>query len=117
TLPNGDKAIVDIQKLTHYCLNPDHPRGRNKARVFAAASIFHSDAEALREALLGAARSAEAVDEGETRYGRRSAWIVRNGEDLPRLTPRYVLWKRPRKWMSSRPSRSSRYSRTCHRRD
>ena len=27
--------IVDRQKLTGYCLNPDHPRGKHKARVFA----------------------------------------------------------------------------------
>jgi hypothetical protein len=35
-LPNGANAIVDIRKLRDYCLNPDNPRGSNKARVFAA---------------------------------------------------------------------------------
>ena len=35
-LPGGDAAIVDLDKLTGYCLNPDHPRGKHKARVFAA---------------------------------------------------------------------------------
>ncbi|HXG48805.1 MAG TPA: hypothetical protein VNO52_14360, partial [Methylomirabilota bacterium] len=34
-LPNGERAIVDIQKLTAYCLNLQHTRGRHKARVFA----------------------------------------------------------------------------------
>lgn len=35
-LPNGDRAVVDIVKLTDYCLSTTHPRGRHKARVFAA---------------------------------------------------------------------------------
>ena len=34
-LPHGEAAIVDPQKLTGYCLNLEHPRGKHKARVFA----------------------------------------------------------------------------------
>jgi Domain of unknown function (DUF6883) len=51
-LPNGEKAIVDIGKLLDYCLNLAHPRGRNKARVFASVGIQKADAEDLRSALL-----------------------------------------------------------------
>ncbi len=36
-LPNGDRAVVEDAKLLDYCLSPSHPRGRHKARVFAAA--------------------------------------------------------------------------------
>jgi hypothetical protein len=102
-LPNGDRAIVDIRKLQAYCLNSQHPRGRNKARVFASVGIKRADAEELKTALLEAARNAEAelgvanpygqryvVDLDLVRQGRtariRSTWIVRAGEDLPRLT-------------------------------
>ena len=46
-LPNGDHALVDIRKLLEYCLNPQHPRGRNKARVFASVGIREADAEEL----------------------------------------------------------------------
>ena len=35
-LPNGEHAIVEIDKWLHYCLDSDHPRGRHKARVFAS---------------------------------------------------------------------------------
>ena len=35
-LPNGANAVIDIAKLRSYCLSTDHPRGRNKVRVFAA---------------------------------------------------------------------------------
>jgi len=59
-LPNGDQAIVDIRKLLDYSLNLQHPRGSNKARVFAAAGIQKADAEELQAALLSAAPEREA---------------------------------------------------------
>jgi uncharacterized protein DUF6883 len=107
-LPNGEHAIVDRRKLEEYCLNAHHPRGRNKARVFASVGIGQADTEVLRKALLAAARHAESVRGGPSRYGQRytvdfdlvrpvrtvrvrSTWIVRVGEDLPRLTSCFVL--------------------------
>jgi len=36
-LPHHEKAIVPIEKLRDYVLNPNHPHGKNKARVFKAA--------------------------------------------------------------------------------
>src|ERR1035441_1372654 len=102
-LPNGDRASVDIRKLLEYCLNPRHPRGRNKARVFASVGIREADAEELRTALVAAAGESDAqlgvasvhgqrytIDFDLFRQGRavtiRSSWIVRAGDDLPRLT-------------------------------
>jgi hypothetical protein len=107
-LPNGELAIVDIEKLQDYCLNLQHPRGRHKARVFAAAGIDSQDAEELRAALLDAAISGEAEPGTPSPYGQRytldfvlektrrpvrirSSWIIRDGENLPRLTSCYVL--------------------------
>jgi len=108
-LPNGERAVVDIAKLQDSCLNPDHPRGRHKARVFAAALGLTADqAEALQNALLEAARTEEASATDQDDYGQRyvvdftmngpagqaqvrSSWIVRTGEDFPRLTSCYVL--------------------------
>jgi hypothetical protein len=108
-LPNGDRAVVDIAKLRDYCLSPDHPRGRHKARVFAAVlGRTADDAATLRDALLAAAGSAEAAVTDQDQYGQRyvvdftmtgasgsatvrSSWIVRSGEDFPRLTSCYVL--------------------------
>jgi hypothetical protein len=107
-LPNGDRAVVDMEKLSGYCLNPQHPRGRNKARVFAAIGIREEDARELRTALLTAAREGYAELLGETPYGARyivdfaldragnnvvvrSAWIVDAGTETPRLITCYVL--------------------------
>ena len=54
-LPNGDRAVVDIAKLTDYCLNPQHEDGKHKARVFASAlGLGREDAEwnSLRDRLV-----------------------------------------------------------------
>ena len=108
-LPNAENAIVEVRKLRDYCLSPDHPRGRHKARVFASAlGLTAEDAEEVREALLSAALSGEADPAQEDEFGKRyvldfemktgagtatvrSGWIVRRGEDVPRLTSCFVL--------------------------
>jgi hypothetical protein len=108
-LPKGDDAVVGIAKLRDYCLSPDHPRGRHKARVFASAlGLTVEQAEALQDALLEAARAEEASATDPDEFGQRyivdftmmrpagqtqvrSCWIIRTGEAFPRLTTCYVL--------------------------
>ena len=110
-LPGGDNAIVDIVKLHDYCLNPVHPRGRHKARVFISAlGLTRADAEFLRGALLRAARQLDAVMGDVDEYGERytvdfglargvrramvrSTWIISRSDPVPRLTSRFVLLK------------------------
>jgi hypothetical protein len=110
-LPGGQRAIVDIAKLRDYCLNPAHPRGRHKARVFASTlGLTPADAELLREELLRAAREANAAPGDGDEYGKRytvdfeltrgdrqatirSAWIIRPSGSVPRLTSCFVLLK------------------------
>ncbi len=71
-LPNPRNAVVDIRKLRDYCLSPQHPRGRYKAKVFASAlGLTAEDAEELREALLEAALSGEASAVDRDHYGER----------------------------------------------
>jgi hypothetical protein len=90
-------------------LNPDHRRSCHKARIFAASlGLTVDDANYLREALLAAARDNDAYptehDEFGSRYvmdfiasgpaGQaqvRSSWIIRQGENFPRLTSCYIL--------------------------
>lgn len=108
-LPGGERAYINLEKLHGYCLNPSHPRGRHKARVFLASlGLSQADAPALREYLARAARTCSAEpaesDEYGDRYildfecahGRRhalvrSGWIVLRSEDFPRLTTCFVL--------------------------
>ncbi len=108
-LPNPRNAVVDVRKLRDYCLSPQHPRGRHKAKVFASAlGLTAEDAEELREALLAAAITGEASAVDGDQYGERyvldfemtrgagtatvrSAWIVRRDEEFPRLTSCWTL--------------------------
>jgi hypothetical protein len=109
-LPNGARAVVDIEKLRDYCLSSQHPEGRHKARVFLSAlGMVSSDAAGLREVLLSAAVVNNDVfmmnvDEYGCRYSMdvvvmwvsrealvRSAWIIKTGEEFPRLVSCYVL--------------------------
>jgi hypothetical protein len=108
-LPNGENAFIDDRKLYDYCLNPDNPRGNNKARVFAAAlGITTTNAELLRDNLFDAAANGDATIGELDLYGLRytidfqlttfagtatvrSGWIILTGENTPRLTTCYVL--------------------------
>lgn len=108
-LPNAERAFVDIAKLRDYSLNAEHEEGKHKARVFAAAlGLGIEDAEWLREKLVTVAKSEDCRLGRKTEYGQRylidfglshegksarlrSVWIVRTGEDLPRLATCYVV--------------------------
>ncbi len=108
-LPNAQNAVVEMEKLVDYCLNPDHPRGKHKARVFlSSCGMTAQHADDLRDALLAAARNLDAEVGEEDDYGQRyvidlevtgpkgraqvrSAWIVRRDEDFPRFVSCFVL--------------------------
>jgi len=108
-LPGGEYALVDIAKLRDYCLNPAHPRGRHKARVFASIlGLTSADAEFLCDELIQAARDGSAILGARDEYGERyavdfrlargdrqatvrSTWIVRRNNPVPRLTSCFVL--------------------------
>ena len=111
-LPNAARAVIDVEKLRDYSLNPNHPKGKHKARVFLAALGFKADdAERLRQLILDAILTTEATAQPPTSYGQRfvvdfqvqwrkhfvvtsamirSAWIIRNDEDFPRLTTCFI---------------------------
>lgn len=108
-LPNAENAMVDIAKLRDYCLSPDHPRGKHKARVFASTMGLTADhADELQDALLQAAESGDATATNLDEFGQRyvleyttngptgtgrvlASWIIRSDEDFPRLTSCYVV--------------------------
>ena len=108
-LPEGKGAILDIHKIEDYCLNPSHPRGRHKARVFHdALDIQRADAPWLRDAILNAALVEEAVEIAADKWGVywrldatlrrhgktamvRTIWLVRAGERVPRFVTCWVL--------------------------
>jgi len=110
TVPNAERAIVDIRKLRDYCLNPAHDEGKHKARLFRAVlGMTKEDAQDLRDTLLQAVKTHDASRGRRDEYGQRytvdfalewhgrramirSGWIVEYGLDAPRLTSCYPLW-------------------------
>jgi hypothetical protein len=108
-LPNPDRAIINVDKLAGYCLNPEHQDGQHKARVFKSAlNLVIEDVEVLRTALLKAVHNQMAIPTKHNSYRQkyiidfemnhsgktakvRSAWIVRNDENFPRLVTCHVL--------------------------
>ena len=87
-----------------------HREGRHKARVFESVlGITAGNADVLRRALLDAAAVSDQVEaRGDSGFGASyilrfplstakgtgtvlSVWIVRHGEDFPRLTTCYIV--------------------------
>lgn len=108
-LPNPDRAVVDLRKLSAYCLSIAHPVGKHKAIVSRnVLGLTENESENLRNALLQAAVREEAIFQRTDRYGDRfkiefemtttvgkakirSARIVDHGTDFARLTSCYVV--------------------------
>ena len=108
-LPHPERAILHIDKFTDYCLNPEHPYGKHKARVFKSAlNLGMEDAETLRVVMLDVVHQGMAVPAKRNAYGQkyiidfemehsgktaevRTVWIVRDDEDFPRFVTCYIL--------------------------
>jgi hypothetical protein len=108
-IPNGDRAKLGT-KVEDYSLNSLHRQGQHKARVFESVlGITLANADVLRTALLhAAANSEDAIHNRNNGYGDLyelrfslvtpkatatvlSAWIIRTGEDFPRLITCFIL--------------------------
>lgn len=107
-LPNSDKAIIPVEKLEGYSLNPNHSEGRHKAVVFQSAlGLGLENAVELRAALQQALTTQDAIPTTRNAYGQkyqidlemtrdrksaiiRSIWIIRQNEDFPRLVTCYI---------------------------
>ena len=108
-LPNSQNAIIELAKLRDYCLSADHPRGRHKARVFREAlGLSVDDAEWLRQELLEGIKNHPAEKQEIDSFGSRwrvdlpltrqrksvvvrTGWIIKTGEQFPRLITSWVL--------------------------
>jgi hypothetical protein len=109
-LPNGDQAQLG-DKLECYVLNPQHPKGKDKAVLFKKRlGITLENKEVLEKALLEAVINQEAILYRQDQYGTQydikflmttevgtslviSCWIIRTEEDFPRLTNAYPVNK------------------------
>ncbi len=108
-LPNANRADLGT-KIEDYSLNFRHREGQHKARVFLSVlGISLENAALLRRAVLEAANTSNDVEpRGDNGFGEvfvmrfamktaagsaliLTAWIIRHGEDFPRLATCYIL--------------------------
>lgn len=106
---NADKAIIDVNKLTSYALNTDHPVGGNKAKVFESALGYNqSNVADLITKVQDGVKNNPVKMLSSDKYGQRMAiempitgpngqtaivrtgWIYDAGSSVPRLTTIYV---------------------------
>jgi hypothetical protein len=111
-LPGADRAIIDEAKLRDYLLSPEHPVGRFKARVFAAAGYDRDNWEAFRNHLLALASTMYVEQRERDAHGTR---FVGTGE-VPGLAgqplPIVTVWLipsegEPPRFITAYPGRSS----------
>lgn len=109
SLPNFKNAVLDIRKLRDYCLNSEHPKGKDKARVFRAAlGISQRDSVWLRNEILHNLEFSPATKQSEDKYGVRyvvnikitkqsksvilsTVWIIEHNDMRPTLITCRVL--------------------------
>jgi len=106
-LPNADQSIIDPRKIRDYLLSSEHPVGRYKAHFFAHLGFTREEWRGLRGQLQSLALQEAAEVAERTVYGQKyivrgtivgaagrnakvlTAWIVLNGEDVPRFVTAY----------------------------
>ncbi|MDR1669653.1 MAG: hypothetical protein LBR76_06825 [Oscillospiraceae bacterium] len=113
-LPNGDKAVIPIKKLTQYSL--DFEKEPNKAAAFKSALGYTKEtADKLIDNIHSNISKFSTTSKGNNGFGDiyeiimqltgvngktanvLTGWIIEKGTDFPRLTSAYVTKKRLRK--------------------
>lgn len=106
-LPNGEQATIPIEKLTQYCLNPNHPSGKHKARVFQSKlGITLETVDRLIPLIQQAAIEGEVVQQEDTPFGQvfkvdweipntesiqlRTTWEITPDNNFPRLITAFI---------------------------
>ncbi len=108
----GSQAIIPEGKLVDYCLNPLHPDGKHKARVFEKAlGITQKNSVKLKQLVLQSAEFGEIIIEQENNFGKIyrveneveglnqkeilcTLWIIRKGDNIPYLTSCFIKTKK-----------------------
>lgn len=107
-LPNATQAIVPVEKLVSYLLDPGHPDNGGKANFFFRFGFKAEEPGPFAQALLGHAVNTEVAltstgFDGIRRYvlegplvtplGRspkvRSIWVIERNQTLPRFVTAY----------------------------
>ena len=106
-IPNAEQAIIAPEKLREYLLSPDHPRGQYKAHFFNRLGFSAVSWERLEHALRSQHLVLDPAAAVDSQFGRVfvirgpltgpagemapvvTVWIIREGENVPRLVTAY----------------------------
>jgi hypothetical protein len=112
-LPNAELALIEPAKVRDYLLSESHPVGRFKAAFFRGLGFRPERWQELELALRKHAAQHQAFPGERSEYGTKYevvgslsgpegrtaevlvAWIVRSGENVPRLVTALPAKKRP----------------------
>jgi hypothetical protein len=105
-LPRAGRAVIAREKLVGYALDPKHPRGRHKARVFASAlGIEQKDWRYLHDQLAAGVVDAPVRGTRITAFGVLYDIVVLvdglNGATVPVATIWLVQGARPPRLIST----------------
>lgn len=107
-LPKGAEAIIPEGKLEDYCLNPFHPDGKHKAKVFEKAlGITQANSAELKKMVLESAEYGDVTKKQQNDFGKMyrveyeiqgvnqreilcTLWIVYKSDEKPYLTSCFV---------------------------
>ena len=102
-LPNRENVVIEASKLTDYLLNPEHKRGRQKARLLMKCGYSRDNWQQLEVDIRRFHLNADVSRVRDTPYGKRyeikaslmtpsgrallvtTAWQIDIGKDYPRL--------------------------------
>jgi hypothetical protein len=102
-IPFAERAVVEGEKVREYLLSATHPVGRFKAAFFSLLGYTDEKWPELQRDLLQIAVRGDAVQGKFSRFGNKyevpailtgpsgrsaavlTVWIVRHGEEIPRL--------------------------------
>ena len=108
-LRNYKDAVIPVEKLKGYALNPEHPTGKHKALVFQKVLGYNADnQDKLISQVRSGLRKYRAIEKEKTEYGEpfevammvqgangrfapvKTAWQIDKGGNTPRLVSIYV---------------------------
>ena len=114
-LPNRHLAYVPEEKITHYLLNLDHPKGRGKAQGFRDRGYNESNIDTMVRDLIAVAQSEPVSSVRPNEYGLnyviygviqsliggplqvRTVWFIPHDGDIPCLATAYPRRRRERR--------------------
>ena len=108
-LPHREHAYIPREKITGYLLNPEHPKGRGKAKFFTSFGYSLTQWEKLKEALLQHMNTHDVSYSEKTPFGTRHViegkiftpigrtpkvrvvWFIEMSGTQPRLVTAYPI--------------------------